>query len=140
MEGQETGKLRSFLKELDDLNLPLGEYVITSSGVLAVRGIREAADLDILVSDRLWQDLVLKYKVEKGELCDSIYLGNLHLMGNWHSKDRLYSTQEQIEGADIIDGHPYLNLNMLKEFKEKSGREKDKKDIELISLYRQSKL
>lgn len=38
------------LKELKKLNLPEDQYIIWGSGVLAIRGIRDASDIDIIVS------------------------------------------------------------------------------------------
>jgi hypothetical protein len=44
-------------KKLKELDFPLGEYVLVGSGPLAARGIREASDLDIAVTDKLWRQL-----------------------------------------------------------------------------------
>ena len=52
----------AYLAELKALNLPLGHYAIFGSGPLAVRGIREAADLDIIVSESLWKELLPKHE------------------------------------------------------------------------------
>ena len=46
------------LKALDDLKLPQNDYAITGSGPLAIRNIRQAQDIDILVRKTLWQDLL----------------------------------------------------------------------------------
>lgn len=45
------------------------------------------------------------------------------------------SVEEQIKTADIIRNLPFLRLDLLKRFKQKMGREKDMKDIELIDKY-----
>ena len=54
-------------KKLKELNFPLGEYVLVGSGPLAARGIRKASDLDIAVTDELWQELINSgnYKIEE---------------------------------------------------------------------------
>ena len=44
---------KALFEEFRGLNLPLGEYVVVSSGVLAIRGIREAGDIDAIVSEKL---------------------------------------------------------------------------------------
>lgn len=51
-----------FEEELKKLNLPLGKYAIFGSGPLAIRGLRENNDIDIIVTDELWQNLTKKYK------------------------------------------------------------------------------
>lgn len=122
------------LKELDSLNLPNDEYAVTSSGTLAVRGIREAADIDLIVTDKLWSELATKYPVLDLGDCKSIKTGNLEILGDFKG-DRLYSTEEQIDKADLIGGHRYVNLGMIKEFKKALGREKDVRDLELIDNY-----
>ncbi|MBU4381382.1 hypothetical protein L6255_02740 [Candidatus Parcubacteria bacterium] len=51
-------KIDILLEELDKLNLPKDQYAITSSGSLAIRGIREANDLDIIVTPKVWKELL----------------------------------------------------------------------------------
>lgn len=126
-------RFSDLIKELDSLNLPSDQYAITSSGTLAVRGIREANDIDILPDDKLWEELVKKYEVIKDQICDHIKLSeNIEAIGNWHTNDRMFTTEEQITRADVIDGKRYVNLQMIRKFKELLGREKDFHDIELI--------
>jgi hypothetical protein len=54
-------------KKLQELNFPIGEYVLVGSGPLAARELREASDLDIAVTDKLWQQLLDSgdYKLEE---------------------------------------------------------------------------
>ena len=49
------------LKELAKLNLPKDKFVIFGSGPMAIRGIRNSEDLDILVKEDLWKELSNKY-------------------------------------------------------------------------------
>jgi len=58
-------KIDILLAELDKLNLPDDQYAITSSGPLAIRGIREANDLDIIVTPKVWTELSKKYTNKK---------------------------------------------------------------------------
>ncbi|MEI8361433.1 MAG: hypothetical protein WCG01_04855 [bacterium] len=44
-------------KKLEDINFPLDEYVIIGSGILAALNLREANDLDIAVTDKLFTEL-----------------------------------------------------------------------------------
>lgn len=127
------------LNELDKLNLPLGEYVIVSSGALAVRGIREARDLDIIVSDRLWKQLSKNCPVKKEHGIEKIDVKSdiIEILGEGSAfrDPAIASFDELIKTADIIENHPYINLELLKKFKAKMGREKDLKDIELINNF-----
>src|SRR3989344_5711621 len=58
-------KFELLLKELKSLNLPTDQFAVMSSGVLAVRGLREARDLDLVVTRKLWQSLSSKYPLRK---------------------------------------------------------------------------
>lgn len=125
---------KDLLKELDALDLPKDQYVITSSGPLAVRGIREAHDIDLVVTPKLWEALKQKHPVKEMGLCDSIQIGNIDILGNFRS-ERLFTSEDQINQADVIDGHRYVNLETIIAFKKQLGRDKDKRDLELIKDY-----
>ena len=131
--------LQKLLNELKKLNLPRNEYVIIGSGVLAVRNIREVHDLDILPSDKLWDELVKKYPVtpENPPDIEKILIGNIEFVGKGSSyRDTAVATLDEIfKTADFINGFPYINLNLLRKIKLKMGRGKDLKDISLIDNY-----
>jgi hypothetical protein len=46
-----------------DLDLPVGQYAITSSGPIGVREIREIGDIDLVVDDDLWNELATAYPI-----------------------------------------------------------------------------
>ena len=127
----------NLLAQLDKLDLPSDQYAITSSGALAVRKIREAHDLDIIVTDKLWNEFVQKYPVKKGQDCDNIFIGDIQIMGNFYIKpeEDKYPVNEQIDTADIIEGKRYVNLNIIKFYKQQWGRPKDLQDIKMIDNY-----
>jgi ADP-ribose pyrophosphatase YjhB (NUDIX family) len=129
-------KFKDLLDELDTLELPRDKYAITSSGTLAVRDIRKAQDIDIVVTDDLWDELAEKYEVHKGKFW-RIDVGNIQVLGKGsiYTDPKLASTKKQIEEADVIDGRRYVNLETVKKFKKALGREKDQKDIKLIEQY-----
>lgn len=120
------------------LNLPLGEYLVIGSGAMAVRGIREAKDIDLLVSHNLYTKLIDDgwderevhpgYKViEKDRIeasPDIITLEN-------YQPDTIALMRE----AETIEGVPFMSLEELKKFKQALGRDKDKADILLIDAY-----
>lgn len=125
------------LKELKDLDLPSGEYVVVGSGALGARSIRGSKDFDILVSNSLWLQLSQRYPVVSEYSVEKIKLGNLEILGNGsiYRDGGIASVEEQIKTADIIKSLPFLRLDLLRKFKQKIGREKDMKDIELIDKY-----
>lgn len=128
---------QKLLKELKNLDLPFGEYVVVGSGALGARGIREPKDFDILVSNSLWLQLSQRHPVVSEHSVEKIKLGNLEILGRGsiYRDGGIASVEEQIKTADIIESLPFLRLDFLKRFKQKMGREKDMRDIELIDKY-----
>ena len=126
----------NIFKRLEELRFPLGEYVVIGSGALAARGIREANDLDIAVTDKLLQKLI-----NSREYKEVIKDGRLFLENNdvdvTTKLPESYSTslKEAIKTADIINGFPFLNILETIKFKKVLGREKDYNDIKLINEY-----
>lgn len=128
--------LGEYLKELDKLDLPKSQYAIFGSGPLAIRGLRDSDDLDIIVKTKLWNYLKSKYKQDKVQIKGKNYLiikiGKVEVGNSWgpyfgNMIDKL------IGQAEIIDGYPFIKLEYVLEWKKKSGREKDKVDIRLIN-------
>ncbi len=123
------------LQELEILNLPKDQYVIIGSGALAVRNLREAQDLDILASDSLWNEFSKKYPVtpQKPPDIEKISVGNIEFVGKGSSYKAF--SNEIFQNADLINGHFYINLNLLRKIKLKRAREKDLKDAKIIDQY-----
>ncbi|HEU65016.1 MAG: hypothetical protein KR126chlam4_00266 [Candidatus Anoxychlamydiales bacterium] len=112
------------LKELDKLKLPKGSFAITGSGPLAIRNIREAQDIDIMVKKNVWNKLLEKFMPYDE---NHMKIGNIEV---W--KDFINLTpkmNEIIDTAEIIDGYPFVSLKDILLWKEFLNREKDKKDI-----------
>lgn len=127
-----TRNLKKFLRELEKLNLPKDKFAVFGGGVLAVWGIRETNDLDLVVLPELWEILVKKYPAEKTD-----WGGKIHLTGNIEAveESKIGSVEETIKSADVIFGFRFVNLKLMKEWKKKMGREKDLRDIKLIEEY-----
>lgn len=124
--------------KIEALSLPFGEYIIVGSASMAVRGIREANDLDIVAQPTLFAKLAKtwpldeeffkkwnrkKLRGDEVEVYDGLYLDN----------DKYsISNSELIKRADIIEGLPFQPLENLLLCKLDIGRSKDMEDIELI--------
>jgi hypothetical protein len=134
-------KLFSLFKEL---RLPLGQYAITSSGVLGVRDLREMGDIDVIVDAELWDVLAGKCGIIQEEGIQKIALveGFIEAFGE-HSfshknlEDRAMPTvTERIAAAEIINGLAFESLEHVIYFKQLMAREKDLKDILLIEAWK----
>lgn len=117
-----------------DLNLPVGQYAITSSGPLGVREVREIGDIDLVVDDDLWNILASAYPIIQEQGITKIRISHdIEILG----EGSLYvsretgqpSVAEQIAQADIIDGLPFVSLRHVLYFKRKMKRKKDEQDI-----------
>ena len=119
------------LDELDKLNLPVEDYAICGSGPLAVRGLRENKDIDIVVRRRLWDELKQKHEIHKGKEGVKIRIGVIDIWPQIYGLD-VYTV---INHADIISGNRFITLEDTIAWKKKQGRAKDLDDIRLIQEY-----
>lgn len=125
------------ISELQTLNLPPDKFAITSSGPLGVRKMREINDFDLIVYPMLWDELAKKYPVDKDGDFESIYIGNIQILGglSYFTDPQYGSVQTQIDSADIIDGIRYVQLPTILAIKKNKTRPKDIQDVKLIERY-----
>ena len=127
-------------REIEQLDLPAGEYVVLGSGVLAALGIRDIADVDLLVSPRLfnqlrergWEYGTLDYD---GRVRERITFGEAEAFKDFWYGDQNPAPEKLIANATIIKGVPFLPLATLLEIKHVLNRPKDRSDIALIESY-----
>lgn len=127
---------------LKELGLPLGQYAITGSGPMGIRNLKEIGDIDILVTEELWAELAKKYRVvdENGIRSVQFPGGIIEAFGvdSFYSFEKTLEDptfKERIENAELIDGLPFESLKHVLYYKNKMGRDKDLRDIELIQEY-----
>jgi len=122
------------------LNFPIGEYVITGSGLLGALGLREANDLDVAITPKLLKKLRAtgkwKEKLRHNKLKLFLESDNVDVITQLDWDKYPTTVEEAIKSATIIEGIPFLNFEQTILFKTALGREKDFKDIELLKKYR----
>ena len=127
---------------LISLNLPSDQYVITGSGPLGIRNLREIGDIDLIVSEELWNILVQEHGITSHNGVEKItFPGNV--VEAFHegsfppkkSNETISSVNERISNAEIIDGLPFDRIEYVLYYKEKNGRKKDENDIILIKKW-----
>jgi len=119
-----------FLDELKKLNLG-DSYVILGSGALAVRGIRENKDLDVLVDKNTFGKLKKKFGLNEKKNC--IEIGNIEVWDNF--KPWFEDSNLLIKDCDVIKGFRFMKLKYLISWKERLRREKDLEDLKLVEKY-----
>lgn len=127
---------------LKKLNLPVNGYAITGSGVLGIRNLRAMGDIDIIVSQQLWDVLAAEYGIVVEDGVKKIVLleGAVEAFseGSFPLEEGP-SVAERIADAEIIEGLPFDRIEHVLYYKRKQGREKDLKDIVLIEQWLKKK-
>ena len=129
----EQNKFVDKLIQLKKLNLPSEEYAVFGSGPIAVHGIRESHDTDIIVKPDLWNKLAKKYSTEKANYCNVIKIGNIEVYENW--LPWVQNSDKLINEAEIIEGVKFVRLKEVLKWKKEYNREKDKLDVKFIRDY-----
>ena len=135
---------RTIFERVAELKFPIGHYAVVG-GAMEAHGIRKARDVDIVVSAELFDELVAdgwppyclkpccmgkegtRRRLEKGDV-------QVNSEISWEGT-LFAETDKLIEDAEIIQGIPFAQLDILAAWKRARAREKDFKDIELIEAY-----
>ena len=127
----------SIIEKVKKLGLPLGQYVVISSGTLDALGIRPANDIDLTVLPELHQVLRMSGEWKEEDRYGKTFLIQEGIEINPDISWDAYptSTEEVIRTALVIDRVPFMNLDELRKFKIALGREKDFADIVLMDIY-----
>ena len=125
----------SFIKRVKELNFPLDQFVIIGSGLLDAYGLRPADDIDLVVSNSLYEDLKRTGIYQESIRHDEGYLigDKLEIWQTWgpeYPYEKIKATAVDIEGVNFI------NPDLLIVRKRQLGREKDFADIKLLEQYR----
>jgi len=129
-ENNEVSKFKKNLLDLKKLNLPSAEYAIFGSSPLAIHKIRDSEDIDIIVKQKLWDELIKQYPVENEKL---IKIKSIEIYKSW--LPWIKDINKLIDDTEIFDNIKFVKLKYVLAWKRAFGREKDKKDVELIEDY-----
>ena len=127
-----------YLDELRDLDLPEDAYAVFGSGPLAIRGIRENHDLDVIVTPDLWRELGRKHAVTtKSGRPDTIHIGPIQILQAGYRDFRPFLDDNLvlIREAEIIDGVPFVRLEHLLGCKKMMKGEKHERDVASMLEY-----
>ena len=134
--------ISNFINRVRKFNLPTGEYTVVGGGVLAARGLRGSIDVDLMLTKNLYERLKSEGWEEK-----EIRPGHFHIYKDNAEATKDFShidgckldSENVIKNSDMIEGIPVMTFGDLVELKQTMGREKDLRDIELITKYLESK-
>ncbi|MEH0530029.1 hypothetical protein QBA75_24160 [Streptomyces stelliscabiei] len=127
-----------FIRELLTLNLPTDDYVVAGSGPLLAYGLRQDVnDLDIVARADAWKialSLADATVPPSGHgLMVVLFDGDIEIFDRW--LPGAPDADELINSAELVEGIPFCPLPQVLEWKTRSSREKDMRDIKLIMEY-----
>ncbi|MAF20075.1 MAG: hypothetical protein CMI55_00125 [Parcubacteria group bacterium] len=134
---------KELFNRLKQLNLPKGKYAVFGSAPMCIRGLRECRDLDVIVTEDLFNEYSKKEGWETKKTEKSVYLDNngIEFWKDWGpdwAPEGQWDIQTLIDEAEIIDGLPIVRLKEVLKWKSVLRREKDLKDLKLIEGYLKS--
>ena len=103
---------------------------------MAIHGIRESQDIDLIVTSNLYDKLLLLGWREEGS-GSNIHCskGNFDAFNNWDFNNYYPNPERLIQEAEIVDGVAVVQLSEVIKWKKAFGRHKDLVDIKLIQNY-----
>ncbi|OGJ01458.1 hypothetical protein A3G98_00905 [Candidatus Nomurabacteria bacterium RIFCSPLOWO2_12_FULL_37_8] len=104
---------------------------------MAILGLREAQDIDLLVSKEVHKNLesIGWKKVNKGQKDNPFTYDVFEAHDNWDFSSYNPSLEELLKNAFYIADIPFASLEDVKKWKQHYGRPRDITDIELIDHY-----
>ncbi|HEY4516696.1 MAG TPA: hypothetical protein VJG64_02015 [Candidatus Paceibacterota bacterium] len=134
-----TGK--EIIEKVKALNLPSDSYVVDGSCPMAIAGLRESNDIDLLVSKELFEQLRERgwREHEKGPDDKPLVYDVFEAHSHWDFSPYVFTLEQLLKTVTIVEGIPFASLQEVRNWKAAAARPKDLKDIELIDAYLQSK-
>ena len=128
------------ISKVKALNLPKDSYIVFGSCPLAVLGIREANDIDLLVTEEVLQQLRSSgwQQIQKGPRDCPLVFDIFEAHDSWEFSSYKPTLTDLQKSAMEIDGVPFAAIEEVRNWKLASGRLKDKEDLQLIRLYLQN--
>ena len=109
------------------LNLPKKSYVVFGSCSMAALGIREAQDIDMLVSKTVFDMLKRAgwQEVDKGQEDKPLTHDVFEVHDNWNFSSYSLTLEQLLATANIIDGVPFASIEEVRKWKVASARPKE---------------
>lgn len=97
---------------------------------MAVRGLRENHDIDLIVKPDLWNSLCLTYPSKSAK---KLHCGHLEIFRDWCPW--FENSAQLIDDADIFNEIRFVKLDCVLQWKKAMNRPKDLEDIRIIENY-----
>ena len=128
---------KNVLDKIKPLKLPKGSYIIYGATPFAIYGIRDVNDVDILVSEELYEKLKKEgwKKISKGPRDEPVTYDIFEAHTTWEFSPYAPTLSELLTRAVEVEGIAFASLEDVRKWKKASGRPKDIMDLKLIDDY-----
>lgn len=132
----------SFFERVKEIGLPLDSVIVIGSGVLAAHGIRDARDVDMVVTKDCYavleRDASWKRGLQGSSSC-ALEKGDVEVWLDWSTDGSGHPTYEDLlPDSEVIESVRCVTLDYLEKRKAERGDAKDIEDIRSIHEYRQN--
>ncbi len=116
--------------------LPLDQVIVIGSGILDALHLREARDIDLVVTPGLFQLLKQSgdYSHEVRHDEDVLERNDQEIWTSWDGCD----FEALLSDGTVIDGVQFAHPQFVLDWKQRNGRDKDARDIQLLEKYLRS--
>jgi hypothetical protein len=130
---------KDIITKVQTLNLPKGSYIVFGSCPMALAGIRESSDIDMLVTEEVFNLLEKAgwQTINKGMNDNPLAFEDFEAHKNWNFSSYQPTLDQLLRTATVTENIPFASLAEVKKWKQSSGRPKDLVDIALIDNYLQ---
>lgn len=132
----------NFIDRLQASRIPLNRCIVIGSGALALHDIRDARDIDLVVTSDVY-DMLLEWGWDKGKQGSSsvaLERDDFEIWTDWSTDGSGHPDYKDLTAhTEIIEGIRCVTLDYLLSRKQERNSEKDKRDIGLILAYQQER-
>ena len=128
------GDNNQFLNKLNNINLPIDDFSIFGSGPMAIRGLRKASDIDIIVNQDNFKALLNKGYSRDLNKGDIIINNEIEIWDFWGPGE--WDISQLIKESDKLYGFNFVKLEEVFKWKKINNRKKDLRDINIIRKYK----
>lgn len=107
------------IKKVKALGFPRGSFVVFGSGPLALAGIREANDIDMLITPELYAKLERKgwQKISKGFGDEPLVKDDIEVHPNWDFSSYSPRLADLLSRATYVDGVAFASITDVRRWK-----------------------
>ena len=132
-----------FSDRVKELGLPLGEIIVIGSGVMGELGIRRADDVDLVVTESMFESLAGRTGWQKTEKDGfPVYINaelNVEVWLDWVApRDGRVDFTGLLPDTVVLHGVRFMTIDYILAWNRWCGRDKDVRDVALIDEYKRT--